>query len=96
MDHSPKPSEFLVVTVPPERVHDYPVAEVMENMERLAEAGFFCYVKYNCSCGSRQTSDEANTWRKDGYICSECGVLNKPDRINFLLSTDELPVGMIE
>lgn len=65
---------------------DYPVAEVLANMEAQANQGALCYVKYTCEgCQQRQTSDEANTWRQDGYICSECGHLTKPTMINFLL-----------
>ena len=71
---------------PEEDARNYPVAEVIKNMERMAAEGGECYVKYTCSgCGSRQTSDEANTWRVDGYECSECELLNKPTEINFML-----------
>lgn len=66
---------------------DYPVEEVLKNMEHWASKGALCFIKYTCvTCGSRQTSDEANTWRKDGYICSECGGLTVPKGINFMLA----------
>ena len=65
---------------------DYPVIEVLANMEAQAKKGHLCYVKYTCEgCGSRQTSAEANTWHSEGYICEECKTLTKPKGINFLL-----------
>ena len=67
---------------------DHPVEEVLANMSKLALTGAKCYVKYTCGkCGSRQTSDEANTWHVDGYICEECGFLTRPTGINFLMVT---------
>lgn len=67
-------------------MNNFPVAEVLANMERMARDGALCYVKYTCvGCGSRQTSDEANTWRQDGYVCSECNHLTKPTEINFMM-----------
>lgn len=65
---------------------DYPVEEVLANMERQIAKGATCYVKYTCvSCGSRQCSEEPNTWRPAGYECSECGHLTVPTGINFLV-----------
>lgn len=64
---------------------DHPVDEVLASMEKLIAAGHDCYVKYTCeNCGSRQCSEEANTWRVDGYTCSECQHVTKPTGINFL------------
>lgn len=66
--------------------NDYPVEEVLANMEKQAANGALCYVKYTCEgCGARQTSEEANTWHADGYECEACGHLTKPTKINFML-----------
>lgn len=64
---------------------DYPIAEVLANMERLIASGHECYVKFTCEkCGSRQTSDEPNVYHPTGYTCEECGHLTVPKGINFL------------
>ena len=65
---------------------DYPIDEVLRNMERLARQGAECYVKFTCfGCGSRQTSDTPNVYSTGGYTCEECRVLTIPTGINFLL-----------
>jgi predicted RNA-binding Zn-ribbon protein involved in translation (DUF1610 family) len=64
---------------------DYPVHEVLKNIERLAREGHQCYVKFTCeSCGARQTAEDANTWHPAGYHCEECGHLTIPQMINFM------------
>lgn len=68
---------------------DYPVPEMLASMEKVIAGGGDCYVKYNCEgCGSRQCSEEANTWHQDGYVCSECGHLTKPELIGFMVHYD--------
>lgn len=65
---------------------DYPVEEVLKNIERLAAEGALCYVKWTCQgCGARCTANEPNTFHKGGYRHEECGYLTIPNGINFLL-----------
>ena len=65
---------------------DYPIEEVLANIEKKAAQGFLCFVKYTCEgCGARNTSDEPNTFHAEGYICQGCGHLTVPTGINFLL-----------
>lgn len=66
--------------------NNYPVAEVLANMEEQIAKGAECYIKYDCElCGLRQMSEEPNTWHPAGYICCECGHLTKPEEINFMV-----------
>ncbi len=65
---------------------DYPVEEMLKEMEKWAAMGAECYVKFTCeSCGSRQTASDANSWHPVGYTCEECGHLTVPKAINFML-----------
>lgn len=70
----------------PNDYEDHPIPEVLAQIEHLASEGHSCYVKFTCeACGSRQTSDEANTWHPAGYSCEECNHFTQPTGINFLL-----------
>lgn len=65
---------------------DYPIEEVLANIEKQAALGFLCFVKYTCDgCGARNTSDEPNTFCTKGYVCQSCQHLTVPQGINFLL-----------
>lgn len=64
--------------------NDYPVKEVLANIEEKAKEGWECFIKFTCSkCKSRQTASD-NTWHPAGYTCEECGHLTVPTGINFL------------
>ena len=65
---------------------DYPIEEVLDNIEKKAAQGFLCFVKYTCKgCGARNTSTEPNVFHSEGYVCQTCCHLTIPTAINFLL-----------
>lgn len=64
---------------------DYPIEEVIKNMERLIASGHTCWVKFTCvHCGSRQTDAIPNRYCLGGYTCEECGKVTHPTAINFM------------
>ena len=65
---------------------DYPIDEVLANIEKQAAQGFLCFVKYTCEgCGNRNTATDPNVFHPEGYICQTCHHLTIPKGINFLL-----------
>lgn len=65
---------------------DIPVNQALQQMEELIKNEVDVYIKYSCfHCKSRQTSNEKNTYYQEGYECSECGKMNNPQNIGYLV-----------